>query len=364
MGLVQAAVYDAVVGVTGGYRSYHFRGTAATNSSAEAAAATAAHDVLSAYVPSAAADLDAALASSLAKIDASETAIAHGATFGAHTARHHLKLRADDGRDGMNVPFTPTPDIGIWRPTPPANAGFLSPHLGGVTPLLVDSATQYAPPRPPALTSAQYATDYAEVKAMGRADPGSSRTAEQTALARFFSGNAVVQMNGGLRDQAATRHLDIASAARMFAAADMAVADSVITVWAEKLRTVYWRPVTAIQQGDADGNPATTGDPTWTPLLATPPYPDYPSGYNVVAAATARALHRLFGPDIDLTLTFTPAGGATQTRTFTHESDLTAAVVDARIWLGIHFRFADVAGRDIGLAVGDHAMDHYFAATG
>jgi hypothetical protein len=171
-------------------------------------------------------------------------------------------------------------------------------------------------------------------------------------------------MNAGLRGQVQLRHLDITSAARTFAAADMAVADSVITVWAEKLRTAYWRPSTAIQQGDGDGNPATVGDPTWSPLLANPPYPDYPSGYNVIAAATARVLSRLFGPDIDLTLTFTPAGGATQTRTFAHESDLTSAVVDARVWLGIHFRFADVAGRDIGLEVADHATRHYFAATG
>jgi hypothetical protein len=160
------------------------------------------------------------------------------------------------------------------------------------------------------------------------------------------------------------RHLDIASSARMFAAATMSVADGVITVWAEKLRAKYWRPVTAIQQGDADGNPATTGDPTWTPLLATPPYPDYPSGYNVVTAATARVLTRLFGPDIDLTLTFTPAGGATVTRSFAHESDVTSAVVEARIWLGIHFRFADTAARDVGLVVADHAMHHYFGAAG
>jgi hypothetical protein len=364
MGLVQAAVYDAVVGVTGGYAPYHFRGTAATNSSAAAAAAVAAHGVLTAYVPSATAGLDAALAASLASIHASDTSIEHGATFGAHTARHHLKLRANDGRDGMNVPFTPVPDIGVWRPSPPANAAFLSPHLGAVTPLLVESGTQYAPPRPPALTSPQYAADYAEVKTMGRADPGSGRTAAQTATARFFSGNAVPQMNAGLRQQVAMRHLDIAAAARMFAAVDMSVADGIITVWAEKLRTTYWRPSTAIQQGEADGNPATVGDPTWTPLLANPPYPDYPSGYNVVAAATARALHRLFGPDIDLTLSFTPAGGTTQSRTFAHESDLTGAVVDARIWLGIHFRFADVAGRDIGLAVADHALSRYFAPTG
>ena len=364
LAFVQAAVYDAVVGVTGGYESYHFRGTSARGSSAEAAAAAAAHGVLTAYVPSATADLDAAYAASLAKIDASDTAIEHGAAFGTRTARHLVKLRRDDGRDGMNNAYTAAPDIGVWRPTPPANAGFMSPHLGAVRPLLVDSAKQFAPPPPPAITSARYATDYDEVKALGRADPGSSRTAEQTATARFFSGNSFVQLNGGLRHQAVMRHLDIASSARMFAAATMSVADGVITVWAEKLRANYWRPVTAIQQGDADGNPATTGDPTWTPLLATPPYPDYPSGYNVVTAANARVLTRLFGPDIDLTLTFTPPGGATVTRSFAHESDVTSAVVEARIWLGIHFRFADTSARDVGLAVADHAMRQYFGATG
>ena len=363
LAFVQAAVYDAVVGVTGGYEPYHFRGTAPRRSSAEAAAAAAAHGVLTAYVPGATADLDAAYAASLAKIDASDSAIRHGATFGAHTARHLVKLRRDDGRDGMNDAYTAAPDIGVWRPTPPANAGFMSPHLGAVRPLLVDSARQFAPPPPPAITSARYATDYDEVKALGRTDPGSSRTAEQTATARFFSGNSFVQLNGGLRHQAVMRHLDIASSARMFAAATMSVADGVITVWEEKLRANYWRPVTAIQQGDADGNPATTGDPTWTPLLATPPYPDYPSGYNVVTSATARVLTRLFGPDIDLTLTFTPVGGATVTRSFAHESDVTSAVVEARIWLGIHFRFADTSARDIGLAVADHAMHHYFGAT-
>jgi hypothetical protein len=364
LAFVQAAVYDAVVGVTGGYEPYHFRGTAPSHSSAEAAAAAAAHGVLTAYVPSARADLDAAYAASLAEIDAGDTAIERGATFGARTARHVVKMRRDDGRDGMNDPYTAAPDIGVWRPTPPANAGFMSPHLGEVRPLLVDNATQFAPPPPPAITSARYAVEYDEVKALGRADPGSTRTAEQTATARFFSGNSFVQFSGGLRHQAAMRQLDIASAARMFAAATMSVADGVITVWAEKLRTKYWRPVTAIQQGDVDGNPATAGDPTWTPLLASPPYPDYPSGYNVVAAATARVLTRLFGPDIDLTLTFTPAGGATVARTFAHESDVTSAVVEARIWLGIHFRSADTSARDVGLAVADHAMQHYFDVTG
>ena len=363
LAFVQAAVYDAVIGVTGGYRPYHFRGTAATGSSAQAAAVTAAHDVLVAYVPGAEAALGSALESSLASIDASDKAIKHGATFGAHTARHFVKMRQGDGRNG-DLAFTTPPDIGVWRPTPPANAPFMSPWIAEVEPLLVDSPTQFAPPAPPSLTSARYTADYNEVKAYGRADPGSARSPEQTATALFFSGNSLVQFNGGLRQQVGMRDLDIASAARMFAAAAMSVADSVITVWAEKYRAGFWRPVTAIQQGDADGNPATAGDLTWTPMIANPPYPDYPSGYNVVAAATARVLTRLFGPDIDLTLSFTPVGGTTVTRLFESEADVYSQVVDARVWLGIHFRFADTAARDIGLAVADSAMRHYFGPTG
>ena len=163
---------------------------------------------------------------------------------------------------------------------------------------------------------------------------------------------------------AVAQRLTTLQTARMFAMADVANADSLIACFNEKRFWSFWRPVTAVQEADSDGNPATTGDPTWTPLLATPPYPDYPSGYNVVTAATARVLTRLFGPDIDLTLTFTPAGGTTVTRSFGHESDVTSAVVDARIWLGIHFRFADTAARDVGLAVADHAMHHYFGSTG
>lgn len=366
LGFVQAAVYDAVVGVTGGYEPYHFRGTAATGSSAQAAAVAAAHGVLVEYVPGAASALDAAYAASLAQIDATAKAKQHGVTFGRHTARHFIKMRADDGRNAP-VEFTQGPAPGVWRPTPPGFAPMMVPWLGGVTPLLIESSAQFAPPDPPALTSAQYTQDYLEVQSLGRFD-SATRTAAQSATARFFSGNALVQYNVGLRLLVGQHDLDVADAARMFAATSMSVADGVIAVWAAKLQHAFWRPSTAIQLGDTDNNPATVGDPTWMPLGAppgvtspgpNPPYPEYPSGFNVVNAAIARVLVHLFGPDINLTLT-----GAGQTRTYHSEAVLCQDVVDARVWLGIHFRFADTAARDMGFAVADYALDNYFAPSG
>ncbi len=139
------------------------------------------------------------------------------------------------------------------------------------------------------------------------------RTADQTATALFFSGNALVQFNAALRGQAASRGLNILQAARMFAAVDMTVSDAIITAWRAKLFYGIWRPSTAIQLADTDGNPATTADPTWTPLVVNPPYPDYVSGYNTFAASFTRALEELFGRrHLNLTLISTAVPGATR----------------------------------------------------
>jgi len=153
------------------------------------------------------------------------------------------------------------------------------PWLGGVTPFLVHSATQFAPRRPPALTSTEYTRDFNEVKAYG-SGTSVARTPTRTPTARFFSGNALVQFNAALCDQVTVRNLGIVRAARMFAAIDMSVADTIISVWYAKYLYGFWRPITAINLADTDGNLATAAEPTWTPLIATPAYPDYVSGYN------------------------------------------------------------------------------------
>jgi hypothetical protein len=226
-----------------------------------------------------------------------------------------------------------------------------------VTPLLVRSATQFGPPPPPALTCQRYTRDFAEVKAFGSAT-STVRTAEQTATAQFFSGNVVPQFSFALRDQAAARTLDLTDTARMYAEVDMTMADALITAWRAKLVCGFWRPSTAIQLADTDGNPATVADPAWTPLLVNPPYPDYVSGYNAVAAAGSRALEDLFGPHLDLNLISTAVPGAV--RHYDSGRGLRTDVVNARVWLGIHFRTADLRSRDIGIDAANWVNGHYF----
>jgi hypothetical protein len=353
---VQAAVYDAVVGVKGRYEPYSFHARARRGTSAQAAAVAAAHKVLVTYSPYAQATLDAAYAASLAQLPDGQ-AKDRGIAFGTRAAEHLIRLRANDGRDAT-IPFTQPPAPGVWRPTPPSFLPFSAPQLGFVTPLLVRSATQFGPPKPPKLTSARYTRDFNEVKALG-SSTSTERTAAQTDTARFFSGNALVQYNATLRDQVTVRDLDIVEAARMFAAVDMNVADGVISVWYAKYVYGYWRPVTAINLADTDGNPATVADPSWTPLLATPPYPDYPSGYNVVNAAVTHSLENLFHTrHLQLTLISTAVPGVE--RHYDSGRVLRRDVVDARIWLGIHFRFADTAARDMGRRIARWTIDHYF----
>ena len=330
--------------------------TAPLLTSATAAAAAAAHKILETYSPYAQSALDTALAASLAGIP-DGTAKADGVAFGERVAQKLIDLRANDGRNAP-VFFTKPPAPGVWRPTPPTFAPMAVPWLGGVTPLLVHSAKQFAPPRPPALTSRRYTRDFTEVKAVGSAT-STVRTADQTATALFFSGNAVVQFNAALRDQAASRGLDIVQAARMFAAVNMTVSDALITAWRAKLFYGVWRPSTAIQLADTDGNPATTPDPTWTPLLVNPPYPDYVSGYNTVAASATRALEELFGRrNLNINLISTAVPGVT--RHYDSGRALRADVVNARVWLGIHFRFADVAARNLGVGLANWTLHHYF----
>ena len=356
MAFVQTAVYNAVVGVEGRYEPYRFHVQAPRGSSAQAAAVAAAHKVLVTYVPSAQADLDAHYAESLAQIP-DGTAKAQGIAFGARAADSLIRLRAHDGRNAP-IFFAQPPAPGVWRPTPPAHAPMSAPWLGFVAPLLVRSATQFAPPPAPALNSARYTRDFAEVKALGSVN-STVRTPAQTGTAQFFSGNPLVQYNAALRDQVSVRHLDIVDAARMFAAIDMSVADAIISVWHAKYTYGLWRPITAINLADTDGNPGTVADPSWTPMITTPPYPEYPSGYNAFNSTVAHGLENLFQTrHLQLTLTSTAVPGVH--RHYDCGGALLQDVVDARVWQGIHFRTADTAARDMGEQVAAWTLDHYF----
>jgi hypothetical protein len=371
MAVVQVAVYDAVEAIGGKFKPYHVQISGASGSP-EAATAKAAHDVLVNIFPAQTASLDSAYRDYLAKKGLAEND--PGVMVGQTAAAGILALRANDGRvpNPLPPPFTGDKAVGMWRPTtsyqsppPPSDAPMATPWLGAANCFTLQSGDQFRAKPPPALNSQQYATDYNEVKALGARSEG-ARTSEQTELAYFYAGkngNNFVLWHRALRDVATVHIKNIDDSARLLALTNLAMADAVITAWDSKKHYVLWRPVTAIQEGENDGNAATAGDPSWQPLLNTPPYPDYPSGANGVTGALTRSLALFFGKD-DMTFTVTSDyPQATQkTRSYNRFSDMATDMVNVRIYHGIHFRFADEASREQGTKVADWVFGHVATA--
>jgi hypothetical protein len=360
----QAAVYNAVVGITQRYELYQWDVRGPEGASPEAAAAAAAHGVLSSYFPSSKkARLDPALAKSLAGIPDGPSK-QQGIQYGERSAERIIELRKDDGRSAPLTFDAPLGD-GVWRPTPPANAPFLAPWLSKLRPLTLTSPSQFRPAAPPPLTSATYTKEFNEVKMLGsKAD--SLRTPAQTETALFFTDIAIGPLQASLRDLAARHKMDISDSARLFAAVDMSIADGAILTWDSKFHFGLWRPITAIRLAADDGNPDTEAAPAWDSLIPAPPYPDYTSGLTTAVGALCRSLTRLLGSnDIDLNITSEAAGkpGAPLTRHYGSATDLNRDAVDARVWSGIHFRTADVRGSAMGAQVADWALDHHFQPT-
>lgn len=346
LGFTSLAVYDAVLTAK---REHPRHGWV----SARAAAATAAHDVLVEYFPGSAETLESKLTDTLGSLRDSPAKTA-GMGIGATAADDMIDSRVGDGR-GSAITYTKTPAIGIWRPTLPNEAPMALPWFGHVKPLLLTSPTQIQVDGPDALTSSAYAADYNEVRLAGAAT-GSTRTAAQTATAEFYNANVNLQAQRALITHLASEPLGVVRTARLFALINASVADALITTWRLKLDLGYWRPLTAIQFGDADGNPGTTGDENWLPLAnsltstpaGTPPYPEYPSGHASVVNAFVESYRLTMGTDAtDLTL----PGPAGATKHYTSVDVLSDDALNARIWLGIHFRDA----MDDALYIGEEA---------
>jgi hypothetical protein len=363
---VHAAIHDAVQSIEGRYRPYHIRVPNASGSKA-AAAAKAARDVL---VNRFASQSDAINTRYEAYLAANGIAASDpGVSVGARAAAAIIALRANDGSfpSSPQTPFSGGDAIGMWRPTPSyltgAPAAFspmAAPWLANVTPFAAKSASQFQAKEPPALTSREYADDFNEVKLLGAAT-GSGRTQEQTDVAYFWSDNTPQQWHRALRSIANAYVDDIGESARLFALASFSAADAMITCWDTKIHYAYWRPVTAIPDAASDGNPATEADVNWKPLINTPNYPDYSSGANVLTAAMTRTLELFFGTDemtFSVTSNVATLPAEKRTRTFARFSDAAAEVVEARIYLGIHFRFADTAARDQGRRVAKWTFTH------
>ena len=354
---VQLAVYDAVQAYEHDYRPY-CTDIPNASGSPEAAVARAAYGVLKARLTSAAQVLfiEAAYSNYLDTHGISPGDA--GLQVGAAAAACINQMRADDGSfPSVVTPFNGGTGLGQWRPTPPANASMAAPWLAFVTPYTIKSSAQFRPGPPPAIGSPEYTRDYNEVKSIG-AKFSTTRTDEQTAIGNFWNLNYQAVINKMLRDLS-TEHIDnISDSSRFFALTSTATADAIIASWDSKRTYYFWRPITAIHNGEADGNAKTEGDPAWDSLFPAPPYPDYTSGANAVMAASTRAAQLFFGEnEMTVKVTRTDNGAF---RTFSKFSAVRDEVVEARIYGGIHFRFADTAGRKQGEHIAQWANGHFF----
>jgi len=363
LAMVHGAVYDAVNAIDGRYEPYLASPPAKRWFSQDAAAATAAYRVLvDSHPPVVLPEHQAALAASLKPLyDASLAAIPAGpakdggVATGNAAADAMIAARRDDGRFGP-FRFTVGTLAGQWRPVLPLFVNDPGAWLKDVKPFLIEDPAQFGGHGPYELTSRQYAREFNEVKSLGALD-STTRTADQTEAGRFWGATNSVATWGGLYRNIADRQGgSLADHARLFAMLYLAGADAAITVWGDKAKFSFWRPITAIREADSDGNPRTAADPNWLPLVATPPYPDQPSGLSSLSGASVRTLQAFFGTD-DVRFGATNAVGIT--RNYTTFSQAVEEVVNARVWSGIHFRNADEQGAAIGERVA-RSQEHGF----
>ena len=354
LAMVHAAMHDAIQAFQGRFESY---GAPIPNASGSpvAAAARAAHDVLVARFASQSGTLDTLLDNYLIGLGLQGDT---GLIVGQQAAANILNLRAGDGSfPATSEVFTGGTGAGEWRPTPPAFAPMATPWLGAVTPFTLKDPTRFRMPPPPSLSSGRYVRDYNEVKALGSIN-SAARTQAQTDLAFFYSDNFLALWERTLRGIADTNITNIGDSARLFALTNLATADALITAWDGKRLYYFWRPITAIQNGNDDGNPRTAGDASWLPQIPTntPPYPEYPSGANNLTGAMTRTLERFFGNEMTFSVT---SAFVNQTKIYQRFSDMADDVVDVRIYQGIHFRTADVIARRHGTRIADMAFSHF-----
>jgi hypothetical protein len=379
LAMVQGAVHDALNAINRRYAAYYFEGPGEAGVSPEAAVAAAAHTVLVGVAPSfgtpaqkiaALAIAEEAYMGSLSR-GSDRAAKVKGVAVGREAGAAMLMLRKDDGAM-RDAPYTPGTGPGKWRPHPnpdPPNppitsqelargyASSIRPGWGSVTPFTLLSASQFWLQGPPALTSEAYARDYEKVKSLG-GQVTTARTAEQTEIARFWFEGPPAWIRIA-RVVAEGRGLDAWDSARLLALTSMAMADAYIAGF--KIRYVYdlWRPVTAVREGDADGNDATVGDPNWNSLQNTPAVSDYPSTQSTFSGAAAAALAGVLGTDqVAFSVTSGPPFADIK-RSFTSLSQAARESADSRVYAGIHFPSACEDGLVLGRKIGERAVVMY-----
>lgn len=346
MAMVQTAVYEAVNAVTKRYPSNGVKVEAAPGASVEAAVAAANCTILSNLIPSQQSAINSACQAALAGIP-TRAGRADGIAAGEMAGKAVLALRADDGAAAPES-YRPRTTPGIYIPTvSPA-----TPHWPRRTPWVMSGANQFRPGPPPSLTSALWARDYNEIKLLG-AKNSAQRTAEQTAIARFWEATQPTIYYPVVRSVANMAGREITQNARLLAVAGQGMDDALIAVFDAKYHYEFWRPVTAIRNGDLDGNDATEHDASWVPFIDTPMHPEYPCAHCINAATIGAILQAEIGAGHTPMLTTTSPTAPGVVRTWARVDDFIQEVASARIYDGVHYRTSTEVGSIMGRKVGE-----------
>ena len=368
--MMHIAMFDAINSIEDAYTPYFGQVKASHGASAEAAAATAARDVLAALYPAQTAMFDTLLSTQLAGMPPGR--VRQGEAIGHAVAAAVLEWRLNDGWPATQAAVVaPDPTYvlptfpGLWQPTPPANSFATFTFFPNVRPFAMLTSTQFLPPPPPTLTSARYAADFNEVKLLGSVN-SAARTADETLMTQVHAGvNTQIGFfhvwNRVAADVAQRQGLSLVDTARTFVLLTVALHDGLQTSFTSKFAYGLWRPVTAIRRAGEDQNAATDADPAWTPLLATPPYPSYAGNAACLSAASARALQIAFGSDdIPFTVIYPRTMGLpTETRDYAGFWDLAQQEARSRILGGIHYQFDNDASQTYCAKVPEFTAGHF-----
>jgi hypothetical protein len=345
--MMHLAMFNAVNAIDPRYQSYKFQSQAPPGASEDAAAASAAANVLAGIVPSA--DVPATLTSYLAAIPDGD-AKDRGVKLGEDVASKMLALRAGDGSNAPNA-YRPMTQPGVYIPTA-MTIGWESLEM---TPFAMESPSQFRPGPPPNLKSAEWAKDYNEIKELGEKN-STKRTPQQTEDARFWLTTGPLLTHPLERQIVMAESMSVLSSARFMALASVAEADASQAVYEAKYHYQFWRPITAIRNGDTAGNPDTAPEAAWEPIDATPMHPEYPCAHCIVSSAVATVIEATLGsvdiPEVAITTPSAPG----VTHHFTNLQAYIDEVSNARIYAGFHYRNSTVVGQKMGRDIGAYVV--------
>ena len=356
MAMVHAAMFDAVNSIEPRYRPYLVRLPAGPATSKEAAAAAAAAAILATVDEKTARDMQAALATYLNAIP-DGAAKQDGVRLGEAVAAKVIEARSDDGCNAPDA-YRPRTSPGVYVPT----AITLSSMWPDMKPFAIAQGSQFRPKPPVALDSTEWATDYNEIKDYG-GQRSTKRTAEQTETARFWLMTGPGAYHPFARQLALAKQMNVVDSSRFMTFVAVGLNDAMIAVLDAKYHYNFWRPITAIRNGDIDGNPATELEATWQPIAFTPMHPEYPCAHCIASATVAGVIQAALGSTLIPEIAVTSPTAPGVTHRFSDTTALTQEVANARVWAGFHYRFSTRAGKEMGYQIGDYVAKNILQPT-